>query len=176
MGNIEIEIKDMLFQQKDHKITLLRCCEEWCSPQKKPENRVREYNSLHFVFGGKGTLVYDCGGEKAEVELQTGDSFLLYAGTKFEYYPDNKRPWGYAWIDFTGENVEDIFSVCGYERVKPYVKVSQFDRVRALLGNLIESYDTSTIQSIRCSGYFLILISYLAEEKRRTNVIAAAID
>lgn len=92
MSYIEVDVNGKaLFKDEQHRISVLRCCEEWCSPNKKKERRVREYYSLHFVIGGKGTLVYEYGGERHEVVLQKGDSFLLYAKEKYEYCPDSNR-------------------------------------------------------------------------------------
>ena len=168
MSYIEINAAEKeLFEKEHHRISVFRCCEEWCNPNKKTERRTRAYNSLHFIIGGKGTLIYDSDGEKHAVVLQKGDSFLLFAGENYEYYPDGEHPWGYDWIDFTGENVEDIFSACGYETGKPYIHVRNFSKMLALLGNLIDSYDMSDMRNLRCSGYFLILLSYLIDDMRR---------
>lgn len=112
-------------------------------PDKKIERRTRDYYSLHFIIGGKGTLVYEVNGQRQEVVLQKGDSFLLFAGEKYEYHPDPERPWGYDWIDFTGDNADDLFFTCGYDKERPFVHSRHFDRFRALLGDMIEAYDAS---------------------------------
>lgn len=168
MSFIEVDVNGKaLFKDEKHSISVLRCCEEWCSPIKKRERRVREYYSLHFIIGGKGTLCYEHGGQRHEVVLQKGDSFLLYANEKYEYYPDCNRPWGYQWIDFTGENADDLFSACGYDKERPFLHVRHFDRLRSALGELIDAYDVSEVQRLRCSGYFLLLVSYLIEDMRK---------
>ena len=168
MSFIEVDVNGKaLFKDERHSISVLRCCEEWCSPIKKRERRVREYYSLHFIIGGKGTLCYEHGGQRHEVVLQKGDSFLLYANEKYEYYPDCNRPWGYQWIDFTGENADDLFSACGYDKERPFLHVRHFDRLRSALGELIDAYDVSEVQRLRCSGYFLLLVSYLIEDMRK---------
>ena len=169
MSYIEADVSGKaLFNHERYRISVLRCCEEWCSPVKKIERRTREYYSLHFIIGGKGTLVYEVNGQRQEVVLQKGDSFLLFAGEKYEYHPDPERPWGYDWIDFTGDDADDLFFTCGYEKERPFVHSRHFDRFRALLGDMIEAYDASEVQSLRCSGYFLLLISYLIEDMLRT--------
>lgn len=169
MSYIEVDVSGKaLFNHERYRISVLRCCEEWCSPVKKIERRTREYYSLHFIIGGKGTLVYEVNGQRQEVVLQKGDSFLLFAGEKYEYHPDPERPWGYDWIDFTGDNADDLFFTCGYDKERPFVHSRHFDRFRALLGDMIEAYDASEVQSLRCSGYFLLLISYLIEDMLRT--------
>lgn len=169
MSYLEIDINGKaLFKDERHRLSLLRCCEEWCSPDKKRERRTRVYFSLHFVVGGKGTLAYEANGQRQEVVLQKGDAFLLYAGETYEYYPDPDRPWGYDWIDFTGEQMEGLFSACGFDKDRPYLRIGHFDRMRSLLGDLIDAYDVSEVQNLRCSGYFLLLLSYLIEDLRRT--------
>ena len=81
MSYIEVDVSGKaLFNHERYRISVLRCCEEWCSPVKKIERRTREYYSLHFIIGGKGTLVYEMNGQRREVVLQKGDSFLLFAG------------------------------------------------------------------------------------------------
>lgn len=168
MSYIEVDVNgNALFNAERHQISVLRCCEEWCSPDKKIERRTRGYYSLHFIIGGKGTLVYEMNGQRQEVVLQKGDSFLLFAGEKYEYYPDPERPWGYDWIDFTGSQAEDLFSACGYDKEKPFIHIRHFDRLRSLLGALSDAYDVSEVQNLRCSGYFLVLISYLVEDMRQ---------
>ena len=170
MSFIDVDVNGKaLFHDKRHRISVLRCCEEWCSTDKKEESRTRQYYSLHFVIGGKGTLAFEAQGKRHEVVLQKGDSFLLFAGERYEYYPDSERPWGYDWIDFTGENVPDLFSACGYDPEMPYNRIHHFDRIRSLLGDLIDAYDVSEVQNLRCSGYFLLLLSYLIEDARRSQ-------
>ena len=169
MSYLEIDINGKaLFKDERHRFSVLRCCEEWCSPDKKRESRTRVYFSLHFIVGGKGTLVYETNGQRQEVVLQKGDAFLLYTGEPYEYFPDPDRPWGYDWIDFTGEHMESLFSACGFDKEKPFLRISHFDRIRSLLGALIDAYDVSEVQNMRCSGYFLLLLSYLIEDMRRT--------
>lgn len=74
---IEVDVNgNALFNAERHQISVLRCCEEWCSPDKKIERRTRGYCSLHFIIGGKGTLVYEVNGQRQEVVLQKGDSFF----------------------------------------------------------------------------------------------------
>lgn len=95
--------------------------------------------------------------------LKKGDSFLLYEGEQYEYFPDPVDPWGYDWIDFTGENVEDLFRACGYEKGKPYVTIRHFDLVRSNVKELVEEFDASDLQNIKCSAYFMLLLSRMIE-------------
>ena len=88
MSYIEVDVNGKaLFNHERYRISVLRCCEEWCSPVKKIERRTREYYSLHFIIGGKGTLVYEVNGQRQEVVLQKGDSFLLFAGRSTNTIP-----------------------------------------------------------------------------------------
>ena len=162
MSILQFEINtNSLFDEGFYKISILRCCEEWCSSDKYIENRTREYNSFHIVIGGKGMLRYMVGEEKREIVLQKGDSFILYAGENYEYSPDEERPWGYDWIDFSGEGIEALFSACGYSKNKPYRKLFNFNEVSEIFKNLIDVYDASRLEGVKCAGYFLLLLSHL---------------
>ncbi len=169
MSYIEFDLgNDIEFEKEKHLVSVLRCCEEWCDPEKKPEIRVRNYYSWHFIIGGCGKLHYESGGKTVETELSKGDSFLLYAGTEYDYKPDKERPWGYDWIDIAGENLDDLFWACGYSKEKPYLRIKNFDMVRTLISELIEMYDASDTQNMKCAARFMSLISYVIENNRKT--------
>ena len=162
MSVLEFEINgNALFGSAEHKISILRCCVEWCSPDKHTENRTREYNSFHIVIGGRGILRYTAEGKVREVALQKGDSFVLYAGENYVYSPSAECPWGYGWIDFFGEEVEDLFSACGYSKNKPYRKLIDFNGAAEIFKNLIDSYDGSSLQGLKCAGHFMLLLAHL---------------
>lgn len=168
MSHIEFDINGKtLFEEDRHKVSIMRCCEEYCSPNKKKESRMREYYSLHFIICGHGTLRYKSEEGEVEVDLKKGDSFLLYEGEQYEYFPDSVNPWGYDWIDFTGENVEDLFHACGYDREKPYVTIRHFDLMRSDIKELVEEFDASDLQNIKCSAYFMLLLSRMIDNCKK---------
>lgn len=164
MSYIEFDINGKtLFDQERHTVRIMRCCEEYCSPDKKAEHGTRPFYALHFILCGKGVLRYESGGETKSVELKKGDAFLVYDGARYEYYPDKEKPWGYDWIDFTGENIADLFACCGFDREKPYITIHHFDSIRPTIRDLVEEFDASEVQNMKCSAYFMLLLSRLID-------------
>lgn len=72
---------------------------------------VQNLFTLHYVLEGSGTLLI--GGKTYRVV--TGDLFILPAGEKRCYYPDEGNPWKYFWFDFGGTAAKE-FCNCILER------------------------------------------------------------
>ena len=64
---------------------------------------------IHYIIRGKGTYVVN--GNNYPVD--TGQSFLIIPYTTVHYYPDEKEPWEYCWIEFSGESVSEMLREVG---------------------------------------------------------------
>lgn len=145
----------------DHfEMKILRCAEEHCLPNKRRETAKRTSYSLHFVTYGAGKIVY---GEGKEVAVRRGDAFMVYPDYAIEYSPDPKNPWSYIWVQFEGSGAEEVFGLCGITREKPYVRIKNFSNVCMLIFNMMNAYDCTELQDVRCYGYFLVVLSALLE-------------
>ncbi len=142
--------------------------QEDCDPHKKHEHRKWEdSDSLHFVLYGKGVFIAN--GE--ELHLSKGDVFLLYANEEYEYYPDPNDPWSYIWVDFTSNDTRALFEPCGFSVRNPTVHLRNFAVSAGLLDRIFEAYDTSDLQQIVCSGYFILLLSELIRNAARKKTV-----
>ena len=158
MSKIQFE-----FLKKIYELDLKKVGEEHCLPLKKHECRKKDYHSLHFVLFGYGIL---CVNGK-EIPLNRGSAFMLYAEEEYEYYPDTLDPWAYCWIDFYGEELDELFSYCGFTREKPYLRINEYSEVVEIIKNLLQSYDSSITQSMTCSAQMLLLLSYFIKSKNK---------
>ncbi len=59
---------------------------------------VRDHFLLHFVTSGRGVFV--SGGK--EYTVGEGEGFLIFPGEVAYYEADEKKPWCYSWIGFSG--------------------------------------------------------------------------
>lgn len=158
MSEIKLQMNgSSLFSQDSYSFKFLRVGQEHCSVRKKHEKRTREYFSLHFVFHGAGLLCY----KDKTVQLNKGSVFLLYAGEEYEYYPDICNPWSYTWIDFYGEDIDEVLELCGFSKEKPYLRCGDISNVKETLKLLMDCYDASDVQQLSCSAYFLVVLSQL---------------
>lgn len=138
--------------------------QEYCSPKKRTENRVRDYYSLHFVMYGSGTL--KIGDDPKENFLSEGTVFLCYAGDKYEYSPDRRNPWSYIWIDLYGENLDKFFEQAGFSHEKPFVKLKSIKDLIPVLKNLHEIYYKEALSEMTVCGYFMMVLDQLLKNNR----------
>lgn len=148
---------------KTYGIEIKKVGQEHCLPRKKSELRRKRYHSLHFVLHGFGTLH---SGEN-KISLGRGNVFLLYANEEYTYYPNAVDPWSYIWVDFYGEELDELFEACGFTREKPYVRMTDSAELIDLLKQLVEKYNGSDVQSMVCSAYTLLVFGRLIEYKNR---------
>ena len=147
-----------LFFHKNIAVKIQKVGQEHCEPKKKHElRRWGDYNSLHFVLFGHGTLIAN--GEK--ISLSKGDSFLLFTNEQYEYYPDPVDPWSYIWVDFYSTDTKSLVERSGFSVEHPVVHLSEFPQTVDLLKNLYEAYDASETQQLTCSAYFMLLLNKL---------------
>lgn len=126
-------------------IELLKVGREHCEPQKLPENRIRYYYSLHYVLYGCGSLVV--GGK--EIKLKKGDTFLIYRGEEYKYFPDPSNPWSYVWADFNGNDLSEFLSDCGFTEEKPYIRLNdQSDFLAHIIQPLLDDCDNRSFQPL----------------------------
>ena len=136
---------------------------EHCSPEKGPVARVRPNYSWHFVLFGRGTLI---DGDAKLYKIKKGESFLLYQGEYYDYYPDPQDPWTYFWVELTGDNLDAMFSECGFSKKEVRLSLKHFDAYVELLKSMKDAFDESDVQLVRVSAYLLLIISNCIERVR----------
>ena len=155
-----------LFPRKNIAVKIQKVGQEHCEPRKKHElRRWDNYDSLHFVLFGHGTLIAN--GEK--IPLSKGDVFLLFTNEQYEYYPDQVDPWSYIWIDFHATDTKTLFERCGISVENPHVHMSDFAETVELLKKIYEAYDASEMQQLTCSAYFMLLLNKLIKNNNHSS-------
>lgn len=148
---------------EEYKFRIEKVGYEHCSPSKGPVSRVRPDNAWHFVLFGRGTVVAADG---KMYKLRRGESFLLYQGEYYSYYPDPQDPWTYIWVQVTGENLDGMFRQCGFTKDNICRALGGFDSYMELLKNMKDSFDESDVQQMRTCAYLILIMSKCVEEVR----------
>lgn len=148
-------------------INIMRVGVEHCAPKKGPVDGVRPSYSLHLVLFGRGKLQV---GEERSYMINRGQMFLLYKGEKYSYYPDPSDPWSYLWVDFTGEDVEALFSLCGFSKENCFITLNNFEDYIRLMQNMHSAFRASEMQKTRCIAYFLLIVSNLIEQAQENKI------
>lgn len=169
---MKIFLKTKGFDDSDVSLDVVKVGQEFCSPRKPIVNCVRPCYSLHFVTYGKGYLITEDG---QKYNINRGDAFLLYQGEQYRYYPDVKDPWSYMWIEFTGEKLDGMMSLCGFERNAVCKHVKDFPVFHEYMRNAYEMYDASEVQQLRCNAYFMLIAGKFIEQESESKTTKKAI-
>lgn len=118
---------------------------------------VRDVYIIHYIRSGCG--YFECDGKK--YKLHKGQSFLIKPGQLISYYPDEKDPWEYAWVNFSGIEAKKLLSYCALsENPVGLEEHTEFD---LLFKQYAQQFCSNSAADIcRNIGYFrIILASYI---------------
>lgn len=73
---------------------------------------VRNCYILHYVVQGSGSFVRN----GKSYALSAGESFAIRPFEKVQYRANPNDPWKYVWLDFTGEELVQLFQKIGFAR------------------------------------------------------------
>ena len=124
---------------------------------------VRPCYALHFVLFGRGTLVDKTG---KTYDITKNNAFLLYEKEEYKYFPDRSDPWSYIWVEFSGAGLDELLSLCGFEKDNVVKHVRDFNEFIMLMRNMYESYDASETQQLRCSAYFMLVLGKFIDQEQ----------
>lgn len=79
---------------------------------------IRDHYLIHYIISGKG---YYRSNQHMH-ELHAGDAFLVYPNTEVTYYADEKDPWEYAWVGFTGSDASMILKATDFSPERPFIR------------------------------------------------------
>lgn len=113
-----------------------QCGYEDCKPSHSYGPTARDYYLVHFIFSGKGTLeIYG-----KTHELSAGQGFFIPLGTPTTYTADEKDPWFYGWVGFSGEHSNQQIALRGLSNDKFIFNFTDCDQVLESLKRLVASY------------------------------------
>lgn len=88
-----------------------------CDPLYQWGPGIRDHYLIHYVIAGKGYYRVN----RQTYALHAGDSFLVYPNTEVTYYADEKEPWEYAWVGFTGSDASIILKATDFSQAHPII-------------------------------------------------------
>ncbi|MFC4600219.1 AraC family transcriptional regulator [Cohnella hongkongensis] len=145
---------------REGELTVLFAGDSQTNPLHRIGPKVVDYYLIHHVLSGKG--LFRMG--EFEVELGTGDSFLIYPGRLFHYVSDEYNPWRYRWVAFSGPGAEALVADAGFRLERPVAHTGEDkgpgERCRAVFEAFRERKSSS---SLTASGHLLLLLGSLRE-------------
>ena len=127
--------------------------DDFTEPTLAPFYPLRTYNSytLHFVFGGKGTLIV--GGNEYTVEKFS--LFFTPPKQPMAYYPHRDDPWEYAFFNFGGTQAPLLLQAIGLSTERPVQQDVPPDAVCRLFSELL-----LTLQNTETQPYYRALSAF----------------
>lgn len=121
-------------EYSDKTIQLLHIGRQDCRDMHAWGPGVRPCYIIHYVFRGAGCLrVRD-----KFYTVKAGQSFLTYPYVEMEYYPEEKDPWAYAWVDFVGDMAKRMLEQSVFGAAGPVCSCDGGGRIPDLFERLLE--------------------------------------
>lgn len=120
---------------------------------------VRPHYLIHFVLDGKGKFVV---GNK-EFPLEAGYGFLIEPDELTFYQADEKNPWTYIWVGFSGNQAGEYIRNMGLSIRHPIIQSEKQDELYAIVKDMMEHNTYSMSNELRRNGLLKMFLSIISE-------------
>ena len=120
---------------------------------------LKPHYMIHYILSGKG--VFRTGGR--EYPLEAGSGFLIVPGHLAFYQADEKEPWTYVWVGFSGSGVESFVSYTGLSVRHPVSQSGHSDELYGSVRDMMEHNTYGLTNELRRNGQLQIFLSLIAE-------------
>lgn len=154
-------------------LTLYQYGYEKCRPLHSYGPYIRNHFLFHYVISGKGTLYVD-NGEKgiSEYHLHEGMGFLIEPEQINTYFADQKDPWEYTWVEFSGLKAKEILDMAGLSTASPVFVPSSPQAGQILKEELLHlASSQSGTSSLHLIGHlYLVMDAILTGSASRNRI------
>ncbi len=124
---------------------------------------------IHYILSGRGKFAI--GGE--EYPLEAGYGFLITPDELAFYQADEKEPWTYVWVGFSGTQAETYVGNIGLSVRQPIFKSDASEELYRIVKDMMEHNTYDLAHDLRRNGQLGVFLSVIAEgsrvEKRSEN-------
>lgn len=142
-----------------------------CNPLYQWGPGIRDHYLIHYVICGEG--YYTTNG--VTHHLHTGDSFLVFPNTEVTYYADEKNPWEYAWVGFTGSDASMILRATDFSKSTPVINNTPDGT--SIQKKILEIYDNRGNEYINAvemtGGLYTLLAIYMQNTTNKSDANTA---
>ena len=117
---------------------------------------------IHYILSGKGK--FSIGGE--EYPLEAGYGFLITPDELAFYQADEKEPWTYVWVGFSGTLAEEYVSNIGLSVRQPIFMSDASEELYQIVKDMMEHNTFGLSHDLRRNGQLGIFLSVIAESSR----------
>lgn len=120
---------------------------------------VRPHYIIHFVISGKGDF-YSNG---RHYSLSAGQGFLIEPDVQTFYCSDEKEPWSYIWVGFSGSKAGKYLNETGISSDFPVFSSEHGERLKKYVFDMIKHSHLSVSDELRQTGMLYLFLSAIAE-------------
>lgn len=127
-----------------------------CEPLYQWGPGIRDHYLIHHIVSGCG--YYTAGGQT--YALKAGDTFLIYPLTEITYHADEKDPWEYYWVGFSGSDAAAIIGATGFSKEAPVLfGQNDSEQLRSYLLQIYEARGQDISHAVRMTGLLYLTLA-----------------
>ena len=123
---------------------------------------LKPHYMIHYILSGKGK--FSIGGEV--YLLEAGYGFLIMPDELVFYQADEKEPWTYVWVGFSGTQAGEYIENIGLSVRQPVFKSDASEELYRIVKDMMEHNTFGLSNDLRRNGQLSIFLSIIAERTR----------
>jgi len=137
-----------------------------CAPLYQWGPGIRDHYLIHYIISGKG---YYKSNNKI-FTLSAGDTFLVYPNTEVLYYADEKDPWEYAWVGFTGSDASTILKATDFSKEYPIIKqAASGDSIHRQLLHIYDARGNEFEHAVEMTGRLYTMLAIFMHNASKSS-------
>lgn len=126
---------------------------------------MKPHYMFHYVLSGRG--MFRMGGK--EYRLEAGYGFFIAPQELVFYQADEKEPWSYVWVGFSGSKAEEYLEAMGLNVRHPIFRSEKSDELYQIIRDMMEHNTWGMVHELRRDGLLQIFLSVIAESNAVTE-------
>lgn len=120
---------------------------------------VKPHYLIHYILSGRGK--FSIGDEV--YPLEEGYGFLITPEELSFYQSDEKEPWTYVWVGFSGSSAEEYVKTMGLSSAHPIFRSEYSEELYLLVKDMMEHNTYGISNDLRRNGQLGIFLSIIAQ-------------
>ncbi len=117
---------------------------------------------IHYILSGRGR--FSTGGK--EYPLEAGYGFLITPDELAFYQADEKEPWTYVWVGFSGTQAAEYVKNIGLSVRQPVFRSDASEELYRIVKDMMEHNTFGLSNDLRRNGQLGVFLSVIAEGSR----------
>ena len=155
--NSFLQFKNSIFNT----LYMVFCGFEECVPSHSFGPAIRNCYLIHFCLDGKGTYFV----RDKEYNIKKGQGFLIYPNELTFYKADEKEPWTYLWVAFSGSRAEEYLNLCGLDQDNLVFNSDKGNQLKKYVELMLEQREVGVKTEFFIQGLLFQFISELILEE-----------